>query len=255
MGDRLEQAGYPGMSSAVRPMAITPDERFIYLQVSFFHGVVEYDVVSDRVTRIGNLPNLVPNMPREQYLLDSAHHGIAINDDATKLCVAGTMSDYAAIVDRANFARHTLLQKGVKPYWSTTDDTGDYCFVSWSGSDAISAFSYRTEQEVARIQVGKHPQRVRTGEVRKDWIASLGGSKPSGGGASRTRTGDLRVANATLSQLSYGPRGTSVGPLCGPPKARCERLAAPARKCLRREMATKAEDSRADRRGRHRPRA
>ena len=25
------------------------------------------------------------------------------------------------------------------------------------------------------------------------------------GGASRDRTGDLRVANATLSQLSYGP--------------------------------------------------
>jgi DNA-binding beta-propeller fold protein YncE len=175
MGDRLEQAGYPGMSSAVRPMAITPDERFIYLQVSFFHGVVEYDVVNDKVTRIGHLPNFVPNMPREQYLLDSAHHGIAINDDANKLCVAGTMSDYAAIVERGNFADYTILQKGNKPYWSTTDDTGDYCFVSWSGTDAISAISYRTEQEVARIQVGKHPQRVRTGDVRRDWVASLGG--------------------------------------------------------------------------------
>ena len=174
MGDKLAEAGYPGMSAAVRPMAITHDERFIYLQVSFFHGVVEYDVVSDRVTRIGHLPNLVPNTPREQYLLDSAHHGIAINEDNTKLCVAGTMSDYSAIVSRANFADYSVFKGGVKPYWSTTDDSGEYCFVSWSGSDAISAISYRSEQEVARIQVGKHPQRVRTGDIRKDWAASLG---------------------------------------------------------------------------------
>ncbi len=175
MGERLEQAGYPNMSSAVRPMAISPDERFIYLQVSFFHGVVEYDVVNDRVLRIGHLPNLVPNTPREQYLLDSAHHGIAINEAGTKLCVAGTMSDYAAMVSRANFADHSIFKGGSKPYWSTTDDSGDYCFVSWSGTDAVSAISYDTEQEVARIQVGDHPQRVRTGIVRRDWAASQAG--------------------------------------------------------------------------------
>ena len=85
------------------------------------------------------------------------------------------MSDYAAIVDRQNFADYTILQKGTKPYWSTTDDSGDYCFVSWSGTDKLSAISYGSAQEVASIQVGDHPQRVRTGVVRKDWIASRGG--------------------------------------------------------------------------------
>jgi len=65
MGKKLAEAGYPNMSSAVRPMALSPDERFLYFQVSFFHGFVEYNFAQDRVTRVAQLPNLVPNMPRE----------------------------------------------------------------------------------------------------------------------------------------------------------------------------------------------
>jgi DNA-binding beta-propeller fold protein YncE len=169
MGQKLAEAGYPDMSSAVRPMALSPDERFVYLQVSFFHGFVEYDLVNQRVTRVAQLPNLVPDMPREQYLLDSAHHGIAMNGAGTKLCVAGTMSDYAAIVDRQSFG-YKLLQLGEKPYWVTDSDGGDYCYISWSGTDAVSALSYAKGSEVARIQVGDHPQRIRSGNVRTDWV-------------------------------------------------------------------------------------
>lgn len=169
IGQKLEEAGSPEMSSAVRPIALAPDERTVYLQVSFFHGFVEYDLVNDRVTRVAQLPNLVPEVPREQYLLDSAHHGIAINHAGTKLCVAGTMSDYAAFVDRQSLS-HKLLQLGSKPYWVTDSDDGEHCFISWSGSDAVSALSYGSETEVARIEVGDHPQRIRTGNVRSEWV-------------------------------------------------------------------------------------
>jgi WD40 repeat protein len=171
MGQKLAEAGYPKMSSAVRPMALSPDESMVYFQVSFFHGFVEYDFEQERVTRVANLPNLVPDMPREQYVLDSAHHGIAMNAAGTKLCVAGTMDDYAAIVSRWTFG-YRLIQAGEKPYWSTDSSDGNYCFVSWSGTDSLSALSYASEKEVARIGVGDHPQRVRNGVVRTDWANS-----------------------------------------------------------------------------------
>ena len=169
MGQKLAEAGYPNMSSAVRPMALSPDEAFVYFQVSFFHGFVEYDFARDRVTRVANLPNEVPEIPREQYLLDSAHHGIAMNPEGTRLCVAGTMSDYAAIVERSSFA-YTLIHGGQKPYWSTNSADGRYCFVSWSGDDKISAISYKRKAEVAQIPVGDHPQRMRIGNVTRAWL-------------------------------------------------------------------------------------
>jgi len=172
IGQKLEEAGYPDMSSAVRPMAVSPDERYFYLQVSFFHGFVEYDLRTDQVRRVASLPvrGEAVGMPREQYLLDSAHHGIAMNGAGTKLCVAGTMSDYAAIVSRKTFAYRLFERgKGAKPYWATTSSDGKYCYVSWSGEDQVSVFSYRTEREVARIDVGDHPQRVREGFVPAGW--------------------------------------------------------------------------------------
>jgi hypothetical protein len=169
MGKKLEEAGYPNMSSAVRPMALSPDEKFVYFQVSFFHGFVEYDFTRDRVTRVAHLPNEVPDMPREQYLLDSAHHGISMNPEGTRLCVAGTMSDYAAIVERSTFA-YKLIHTGHKPYWSTNSADGRYCFVSWSGDDKISAISYKRKQEVAQVPVGDHPQRMRIGNVTRSWL-------------------------------------------------------------------------------------
>jgi DNA-binding beta-propeller fold protein YncE len=173
MGQKLAEAGYPDMSSAVRPMALSPDETKVYFQVSFFHGFVEYDFAQDRVTRVATLPKLTQE-PRENYLLDSAHHGIAMNGAGTKLCVAGTMDDYAAIVSRSTFG-HKLIQAGTKPYWSTNSRDGKHCFVSWSGTDSLSAISYGQEKEVARIQVGDHPQRVRNGVVRTDWANSQTG--------------------------------------------------------------------------------
>jgi hypothetical protein len=174
MGNKLAEAGHPRMSSAVRPMAVAPSERKVYLQVSFFHGFVEYDLRRDKVTRVARLPvaDKIKNLPRSQYLLDSAHHGIAMSGNGKRLCAAGTMSDYAAIVSRRNFS-YKLIKAGKKPYWSTTSPNGRRCYVSWSGSDRISVLSFRTGREVARVPVGYHPQRVRSGFVRESFLAGL----------------------------------------------------------------------------------
>jgi DNA-binding beta-propeller fold protein YncE len=171
MGRKLAEAGFPNMSAAVRPMAITPDERHVYFQVSFFFGIVQYDLRTDRVRTVLNLPlGAARGLPRTRFLLDSAHHGLAMRPDGTKLCVAGTMSNYAAIVTRTPFRLQRTVPVGRVPYWSHTSEDGRYCFVSVAGDDRVSVISWRTAREVARIPVGDHPQRMRTGVIRSEFV-------------------------------------------------------------------------------------
>ncbi len=73
--------------------------------MSFFHGVVTYNLRKEKVKRITDLPNLVPDVPREQYLLDSAHHGIALSGNDKRLCIAGTMSSYATVIGKRQLAQ------------------------------------------------------------------------------------------------------------------------------------------------------
>ncbi|MCB0894779.1 MAG: serine/threonine protein kinase [Nocardioides sp.] len=170
----LDDRGLDRMSTAARPMTLSPDEKTVYFQVSFFHGFLGMSLRTGKIVKVVHLPNLVPDMPREQYVLDSAHHGIAMNPSGTKICVAGTMDDYATVVSTAHWKRGPLLTKpSGKPYWVTQSHDGRYCYISWSGTDQVAKISYRTGRIVQTAPVGDHPQRVRNGFVRTDLVAGL----------------------------------------------------------------------------------
>jgi YVTN family beta-propeller protein len=104
-------------------------------------------------------------MKREDYPFDSAHHGLALSGDGTKLCDAGTISDYVAILSRPSLTVDAQFPTGDQPYWAYTSADGTNCYVSNSLSDTMSVISYGQEREIARIPVGHHPQRIRTGAV------------------------------------------------------------------------------------------
>nr|QLK01011.1 PQQ-binding-like beta-propeller repeat protein [Micromonospora carbonacea] len=169
MRPRLDAFGRSDLSDAVRPAVFTPDEGRLYFQVSFFNGFVEYDVASDRVTRVATLPkNPNTTEDRTKWVNDSRHHGMSISPDGAKLCVAGTMDDYTTIVDRATLAPGPLVTAS-KPYWATVSGDGRDCVISESGADQVTAISFATGRKVVSVPVGDHPQRIRIGHLPAGW--------------------------------------------------------------------------------------
>lgn len=169
MRARLDAFGRSDLSDAVRPMSFTPDESKLYFQVSFFNGFVEYDVAVDRITRIKTLPvNPATSTDRTTWVNDSRHHGMSMSPDGSKLCIAGTMDDYATVVDRTTLEQGPLVP-AAKPYWATVDGDGTGCVISESGADQVTAIDFATGAKRVSVPVGDHPQRVRLGHVPADW--------------------------------------------------------------------------------------
>ncbi|WP_020647307.1 YncE family protein [Amycolatopsis balhimycina] len=169
MRQRLDAFGRSDLSDAVRPVAFTPDGSKLYFQVSFFNGFAEYDVATDKITRVKELPkNPATSDDRKTFVNDSRHHGLSMNPAGTKLCVAGTMDDYATVVDRTSLQPGPLVP-AVKPYWATVSGDGSACVISEAGADQVTAIDFATGRKLVSVPVGDHPQRVRIGHVPDGW--------------------------------------------------------------------------------------
>ncbi|WP_254716968.1 YncE family protein, partial [Streptomyces venezuelae] len=174
MRERLDAFGRKDLSDAVRPVAFTPDEKKLYFQVSFYNGFLEYDIEADRITRAKVLPGNPKTDPdRTTWVNDSRHHGLSMSPDGAKLCVAGTMDDYAMVVDRESLQEGPRVEAS-KPYWATVSGDGRSCVISESGADRVTAIDFATGQRVASVAVGDHPQRVRLARVPADWTGPSG---------------------------------------------------------------------------------
>jgi DNA-binding beta-propeller fold protein YncE len=172
MRQRLDAFGRRDLSDAVRPAVFSPDGSKLYFQVSFYNGFLEYDVATDRITRDKTLPkNPATSEDRTTWINDSRHHGLSMNPSGTKLCVAGTMDDYATVVDRASLAEGPLVTAS-KPYWATVSGDGRACVISESGADRVTSIDFATGRKITSVPVGDHPQRVRLGHVPAGWTGT-----------------------------------------------------------------------------------
>ena len=125
MGQKLDGAGYPDMSRPCGRWRSRRTRSCVYFQVSFFHGFVEFDLpqregtagrrAADERRGQGDAARGVPARLRAPRPGDEP--------EGTKLCVAGTMSDYAAIVDREHVRlqarRDTATSRTGRPTGST----------------------------------------------------------------------------------------------------------------------------------------
>jgi DNA-binding beta-propeller fold protein YncE len=164
----------------LRPFVIAADGTTMYADLSYLNGFIKYDLNSSTTLTTVNQPfsaNAANENP-DSYPQNSAHHGIALSGDQTKICDVGTIDDYAKIVDVSSLTTLATVNypTGSIPYWAATSDDGDYCFVPLSAGNAVSVISYASGQEVARVPVGNFPQRGRLAKVTGAALAGLDSS-------------------------------------------------------------------------------
>jgi DNA-binding beta-propeller fold protein YncE len=161
----------------IRPNVVTPDEQTMYAQLSYLNGVIRFDLASGFITGKVEEPLSAfaeANYPtRDDYPHDSAHHGLALSADGTRLCDAGTIDNTVSIVSTADMSVQSTVDVGLIPYWVTTSVDGKVCFVSISGDNVVAIVDYATGQKVATVPVGKFPQRNRLGKVPESVVALL----------------------------------------------------------------------------------
>jgi len=159
----------------LRPAVILADERTMYAQLSYVNGFVEYDLVAGRITRTVTLPysDAGRALKPDDYPQNSAHHGIALSGDGSKICDAGTINDYVAILSRPELTTDRIIPVGSLPYWTITSADGRHCLVTNSKDDTVSVISYDTAQELRRIPVGDFPQRERLGKLTPAAVTAL----------------------------------------------------------------------------------
>lgn len=153
----------------LRPFVIAPDGTTMYADLSYLNGFIKYDLNTGQTLATVKQP-YSPAAAEEgydSYPQNSAHHGIALSGDGTKLCDVGTIDDYTKIVDTGTFRTTATVDypAGSIPYWAANSADGAYCYVSLSAGNAVSVISYATGGEVARVPVGNFPQRERTASV------------------------------------------------------------------------------------------
>ncbi|MGW5418135.1 YncE family protein [Actinomadura geliboluensis] len=165
----------------IRPAVFTRDNKTMYAQLSYLNGFIEYDLAAGKTTRTVNMPfsDKAAKMKPDDYPQNSAHHGMAMNADESKLCVAGTIDDYVSIVSRPSLTTDGTVHYATDalPYWTQTSPNGRDCFVSLAEDDQISVVDYRTAKEVARIDVGRFPQRERAAKLTPAALAGLDPAK------------------------------------------------------------------------------
>jgi hypothetical protein len=101
----------------------------------------------------------------DDYPNNSAHHGMAMSVDGSKLCAAGTIDDYVAIISRPALTTDHIVNLGKLPSWTVTSTDGKSpkrcSLIRWMPSRAAApALSHVGNREGKRSAPERAPSSI-----------------------------------------------------------------------------------------------
>jgi DNA-binding beta-propeller fold protein YncE len=157
---------------AIRPWHFAPDGKGMYVQLANEHAVAYYDLGARKFTRRFALPVKDGITPKD-WDFDAPHHGLALTDDGSSLCLAGRASDYAALVSAPDFKLLATIPAGDGPGWAEVANGGKTCFITNTRSDDVSIISVPERKEVLRLKTGDGPKHVTIARIPASVLAGI----------------------------------------------------------------------------------
>jgi YVTN family beta-propeller protein len=145
------------LSSVVRPIALSPDEKRLYANVDGLVGIEVADVAARK--KIDRVP---AELTAEQKKVGSRSHGIGVRPDGKEVWTCDVEHFQVQVFDITGDKpkqTHTV-PIGTQVYWLTFRPDGKVCYVAARGGRAVAAVDTATKEVVARIPVGKEPKRL-----------------------------------------------------------------------------------------------
>ena len=169
--DTLEIRNRIPIDNAIRPWQFNKEQSGLYAQISNQHAVVFYDLKARKVTRRLDLP-IKDGATVRDWDFDAPHHGLALTEDGTTLCLAGRASDYAALVRAPALTLIATVPVGDGPGWAETADNGRVCLIANTRSDDLSFVSIADRKEVLRLPIGNGPKHITVARVPASVVAA-----------------------------------------------------------------------------------
>ncbi|HTV70852.1 MAG TPA: hypothetical protein VMF90_20180 [Rhizobiaceae bacterium] len=144
----------------VRPFHFNADESLLYVQNTRMHGFHVVDAATATILRTISLPALAPGTPTIDQYPHTVDHGLEVTPDGKLLLAAATTGGYLAAYSLPDLTLKATIPLGDEPYWVTISASGERAYVSNRNSDDISAIDLGSLKEIARIPVGRLPQRM-----------------------------------------------------------------------------------------------
>jgi DNA-binding beta-propeller fold protein YncE len=157
---------------AIRPWQFAPDGKGLYAQLANEHAVAFYDFSTRTFTKRLALP-VKPGISSADYDFEAPHHGLALTDDGTTLCLAGRASDYIALVSVPDLKLITTIPSGDAPGWAEIADNGKVCLVTNTRSDDLSIISIAERKEILRLPIGDGPKHVTVARIPTSVIEAI----------------------------------------------------------------------------------
>jgi YVTN family beta-propeller protein len=149
--------GEIAFSNVVRPIALSRDEKRLYVEVDDLVGIEVGDVDARRM--IYRIP---AELAKEHHDFASRSHGIGIRPDQKEVweCDVEHYEVHVYDVTGEKPRQFATIPIGSRIYWLTFTPEGKTCYVSARGTSAVAAVDTETKKIVARIPVGKEPKRL-----------------------------------------------------------------------------------------------